>query len=155
MDYDNETELFFFCYLINYFDFNILVSYIFEGINNQPLLSDLMTYPFEFLENCLVLHPTIRKKQSTDLVEYKKHFRFVLYIDLLKYISKPFWKIFCYTCQCWRSALFFGWIAEPDPLKIRADSGSRIADLAPSDIRRILQIKSIFQGGMKLIELQF
>ena len=39
--------------------------------------------------------------------------------------------------------LFFGRIADPDrdPLKIRADRGSRIADLAPSDIRRILQIR--------------
>ena len=66
------------------------------------------------------------------------------------------------TGQCWRSALFFGRIADPDPLKIRADRGSRILDLAPSDIRRILQIRipnadpyyiikieSIFQGGMK------
>ena len=26
--------------------------------------------------------------------------------------------------QCWRSALFFGRIADPDPLKIRADRGS-------------------------------
>ena len=54
-------------------------------------------------------------------------------------------------------------IADPDPLKIRADCGFQIADLAPSDIRRILQIRlpnadpyyiikieSIFQGGMKV-----
>ena len=53
--------------------------------------------------------------------------------------------------------------ADPDPLKIRADRGSRIADLAPSDIRRIFQIRlrnadpyyiikieSIFQGGIKV-----
>ena len=68
--------------------------------------------------------------------------------------------------QCWISALFFGRIADSDryPLKIRADHGSRIANLAPSDIRRILQIRlpnadsyyiikieSIFHGGMKLI----
>jgi hypothetical protein len=36
--------------------------------------------------------------------------------------------------------LFFERIADPDPLKIRAERGSQIADLAPSDIRRILQI---------------
>ena len=54
--------------------------------------------------------------------------------------------------------------ADPDPLKIRADRGSRIMDLAPSDIRQILQIRlpnadpdyiikieSIFQGADMLV----
>ena len=49
--------------------------------------------------------------------------------------------------QCWRSALFFGRIADPDPLKIRAE-------LAPSDIRRILQIRLLNADPYYIIKIE-
>ena len=71
-----------------------------------------------------------------------------------------FHKLLCHQ-QCWRSALFFR--ADRGSGSFENKGGSRIADLAPSNIRRILQIRlpnadpsyiinieSIFQGGMKV-----